>query len=417
MPDELFLGLDIGTSGARAIVIDSEGAVRGEGRAAMADFGANHRNPSVWWGAAEAALDGALRGIAGDVRAVAVDGTSGTMLPVDAAGAPLADGLMYNDACTDEAILARIAEAAPADSAARGATSGLARAMRFAGQGPALVLHQADWIAGQLSGRWVSDENNALKTGYDLAASGWPRWIGDAGLDMGLLPEVVPPGTAVGPVTAEAAARFGLRPDTQVVAGTTDGCASFLATGARAPGDGVTVLGTTLTIKMLSDRAISAPEYGIYSHRVLGMWLVGGASNTGGNVLLSFFDADRIAELSARIDPETDSPLDYYPLSKPGERFPINDPELAPRLAPRPDDDADFLKGLLDGIARVEALAYARLEELGAPRLASVRTVGGGARNATWSRMRERRLGVPLPAPLSAEAAYGTALLAREGVR
>jgi sugar (pentulose or hexulose) kinase len=417
MPEALYLGLDIGTSGARAIAIDGAGAVRAEAKAAMADFGANHRAPAVWWQAARAAVTGALAQVApGAVRAISVDGTSGTMLAIDAEGVPLADGLMYNDACTEREILSAIDRAAPADSAARGATSGLARALVLARLGPAKVVHQADWIAGQFSGRWVSDDNNALKTGFQPGAAGWPGWIAEAGLDLGLLPEVAEPGTAVGRVTGVAARDFGLSADTLVVAGTTDGCASFVATGADAPGDGVTALGTTMTIKMLSDVPVSAPEYGIYSHRVLGSWLVGGASNTGGNVLLHFFDEARLDELSVRIDPETDCPLDYYPLARPGERFPIADPALPPRLEPRPADDAEFLKGLLDGIARVEALAYRRLQELGAPRLASVRTVGGGAKNPVWTRLRERRLRVPMAAPLSAEAAYGAALLARRGV-
>lgn len=416
MPEALFLGLDIGTSGARAVVIDGRGAVRAEARSAMADFGTNARAPRLWWLAARAAVAGALAGTApGAVRAVSVDGTSGTVLAIDARGSPLADALMYNDPCLDPGILAAIDRAAPPDSAARGATSALARALILSRLGPARLVHQADWIAGQFSGRWVSDENNALKTGFPPGAAGWPGWIAAAGLDPGLLPEVVAPGTPVGRATAPAARALGLSAQTVVVAGTTDGCASFVATGADRPGDGVTALGTTMTIKMLSDAPVSAPGYGVYSHRILGSWLVGGASNTGGNVLLHFFDRARLAELSARIDPETDSPLDYYPLVRPGERFPVADPAHPPRLDPRPADDADFLKGLLAGIAGIEALAYRRLRELGAPRLASVRTVGGGAGNPAWTRLRARRLNVPMPAPLSADAAYGAALLARRG--
>jgi len=52
------------------------------------------------------------------------------------------------------------------------------------------------------------------------------------------------------------------------------------------------------------------------------MWLAGGASNSGGAALLAHFTPDRMAELSPRIDPETDTGLDYYPLPAPGERFP-----------------------------------------------------------------------------------------------
>ncbi len=417
MSGDLYLGLDLGTSGARAVVIDRAGALLAQGKSAMAEHGADLRDPAVWGAAASAAMRGCLGGLSADqrkaIRALAVDGTSGTMLPVDTAGRPLAKGRMYNDVCEDAAILAAISAHAPATSAAHGATSGLARALMFQGLGAHKVLHQADWIAFQLSGRMVSDDNNALKTGYDPVAGGWPAWISDTGLDRTLLPAVQEPGTVVGQITAQAAAAFGLPGDMVIVAGTTDGCASFLATGADRPGDGVTALGTTLTIKLLSDRPIFAPEYGIYSHRMLGMWLAGGASNSGGAALLAHFTADEMATLSPQIDAERDSGLDYYPLPKPGERFPVADPMMAPRVTPRPDDPAQFLHGLFDGIAGVEALAYRRLAELGAPKLASVRSVGGGAGNPVWTRIRARRLGVPMLAPASDEAAYGAALLAR----
>jgi sugar (pentulose or hexulose) kinase len=415
--DPLFLGLDLGTSGARAVVVDATGTAVATAKSAMADHGDNLRDPAVWAAAADHALHGALAGVAPErVRALAVDGTSGTMLACDALGRPLGDALMYNDPCTDPAILGAIAAQAPATSAAHGPTSGAARAILLARRpGAARLLHQADWIAGRLSGRWISDANNALKTGYDPVTATWPDWLGRAGVPVALLPPVVEPGQDIGPVAPDTAATFGLSPDCRVIAGTTDGCASFLATGADRAGDGVSALGTTLTVKLLSDVPVFAPEYGIYSHRILGMWLAGGASNTGGAALLAHFDAARIADLSARIDPETDSGLDYYPLPKPGERFPVADPALAPRLTPRPADDVRFLHGLLEGIAGIEALAYARLAELGAPSLRQLRSLGGGAANPVWTRLRARRLRVPFVAPLSDEAAHGAALLARHG--
>lgn len=417
MPD-LFLGIDIGTSGARAIVIDAGGEVHAGGKAAISEFGSDMRDPATWWAAVRSAVLQALSDIdPADIRALSVDGTSGTMIGIDEDGSPRGTALMYNDACGDKDVLARIDAAAPRDSAARGANSALARALIISADRPTRIVHQADWIACRFSGLWFSDENNALKTGYDLHNRCWPDWIARTGFETKLLPEVVEPGRAVGRVSRDAAEAFGLSPDTLVVAGTTDGCASFVATGADKPGDGVSALGTTLTIKMLSDRPVSAPEFGIYSHHILGHWLAGGASNTGGNVLLHFFTPERLAALSAAIDPETDCDLDYYPLVRPGERFPVADPDLKPRLEPRPDDEATFLKGLFDGIARIEAMAYKRLEELGTPPLASVRSVGGGAANAVWTRMRARRLGVPMPPSLSGEAAYGTALLALRGTR
>jgi sugar (pentulose or hexulose) kinase len=165
-------------------------------------------------------------------------------------------------------------------------------------------------------------------------------------------------------------------------------------------------------IKLLSDRRIDAGEYGIYSHRLGHHWLVGGASNTGGAVLEKFFDRDALAALSQRIDPAAPTDLNYYPLAQPGERFPINDPELAPRLTPRPEDDAEFLHGLLLGIARIEQRGYTLLTELGTSPLRQIYTAGGGAANETWRQLRAGLMSVPIKNAASAEAAVGSAYLA-----
>ncbi|RUW48791.1 FGGY-family carbohydrate kinase, partial [Mesorhizobium sp. M8A.F.Ca.ET.021.01.1.1] len=374
----LVVGIDIGTSGARAVAMRQDFSIAGQSAVRLDKFGQNPRDPSAWWQAVQAALTELISGVdRAAIRAIAIDGTSGTLLPVDADGRPLAEPLMYNDKVDDGDILAAIARAAPEASAAHGATSGLAKALRYQHlPGIAAVLHQADWIAGNLSGCFdVSDENNALKTGYDVEARRWPDWIAATGMRMDLLPDVVEPGDVIGTLTAAAAALFGLPRDVVVVAGTTDGCASFLATGATAAGDGVTALGSSLTIKILSDRPISAPRFGIYSHRLGDTWLAGGASNSGGKVLAQHFPLARIIKLSAMIDPTTETGLDYYPLGTAGERFPIADPALPPRLTPRPADDADYLKAMFEGMAAIEALGYGRLAELGAPALTSIRSV------------------------------------------
>lgn len=72
---------------------------------------------------------------------------------------------------------------------------------------------------------------------------------------------------------------------------------------------------------------------------------------------------------------------------------------------------------MLEGIARIEAQGYALLEQLGAPALKSVRSMGGGAKNTQWTVIRARTLGVPLLKAASDEAAYGTARLARLGAK
>jgi len=420
MSGAIFLGLDVGTSGVRCVALDESGDTVAIAKCRFAEFGVDPRAPAAWAILTDEALASTLGQIDRDaVRGIAIDGTSGTLLAVDGAGTPVAPPMMYDGLVADRAVLDRVAASAPTDSAARGATSGLAKALVLQhAPGVRHLMHQADWVAGQLSGRWdVSDENNALKTGYDPIARRWGEWIPETGLRTALLPSVLPAGTPVAPISPQAAARLGLGPKVQVVAGTTDGCASFLATGAGEIGDAVTALGSSLTLKILSDRPIFSPDHGIYSHRIAGGWLVGGASNTGGRVLASFFDVDSLAALSHRIDPTRPARLDYYPLLAHGERFPIADPSLQPRLSPRPADDAEFLHEMLAGIAAIEARGYASLTALGAPALRSVRSVGGGALNPCWTQMRERLLDAPFLPVRSTEAAAGAARLALQSLR
>ncbi|CAM5540871.1 xylulokinase [Aquamicrobium terrae] len=420
MSAPLALGIDLGTSGARAVAMTPGFDIVAQGHAALSGFGSDPRDPRIWWQAVEAAIDRTLAAVEpGRVRVIAVDATSGTVLAVDAAGTPLAAPLMYNDRVEDAAVVARIAAAAPADSAAHGPTSGLAKALALQElPGISRILHQADWIAGRLCGHFgTSDENNALKTGYDPVERCWPGWIAETGMRTGLLPRVVAPGAPIETLAPETARRFGLAGDVTVVAGTTDGCASFLATGAQQAGDAVTALGSTLTLKLLCPRPLFAPAYGIYSHRISGMWLAGGASNSGGRALASVFDAATISRLSATIDPSVPSGLDLYPLAEPGERFPVMDPAWPPRMSPRPADDAEFLKAMLEGIAAIERRGYDRLAELGAPGLRTMRSVGGGAANAAWTAIRQRMLSVPFLLALSDEAAAGAARLALGGLQ
>ena len=414
---DIAIGIDIGTSGVRIAAVDRNLALIAMSAAPIMapilDGVRSLQDSSLWWNAVAVALK-ALNLHGHTVKAIAVDGTSGTILPIAADGGATGLASMYNDVA--EAVdLALVAAAAPQETAALGSTSPLARALAMKEQG-ARIIHQADWIAGQFSGRFdVTDENNALKSGYDPMARKWPDWISKTGFDPAKFPAVVPAGTRTGTLRAAIANQFDLPRDAAIIAGTTDGCAAFLASGASLAGDGVTSLGTTLTIKLLSAKPVFAPQFGIYSHRIGEQWLAGGASNSGGIVLVQYFSKDDIARLTPLLDPDHPTGLDYYPLPKPGERFPINDPVYPPRLEPRPADDRVFFQAILEGIAAIETLAYRRLAGLGASRLASIRSAGGGASNAAWTRLRLRALGVPQKSSLSEHAAVGTARLAWRG--
>jgi sugar (pentulose or hexulose) kinase len=411
------LGIDCGTSGVRAAILREDGDVVAFAATKFAAISGDPAAPATWRRAMEATL-GALRAETdlALVGALAVDGTSGTMVAIDAEGTPIGPARMYDEPCEDLAVLERIAAFAPKGSPALGRTSALARVLTMQSRpGVGKVVHQADWLAGVLSGRFdQTDENNALKTGYDPIARAWPDWIARAGADFAKLPSVHPPGAPV--ARAGAVAReFGLSAATVVCAGTTDGCASFLATGASEVGDAVTALGSTLVIKLLSDSPINAADYGVYSHRLGERWLVGGASNTGGKVIEGLFPEGDLEALTAALRPDAPTGMHYYPLARPGERFPINDPRLEPRLTPRPAERERFFQAVLEGIGEVEALGYRRLRELGAPPLKSVRSIGGGAANRAWATIRQRLIAAPFLVASSQEACVGAARLALGG--
>jgi len=421
--DPLYLGIDVGTSGCRSCLIDAVATVIAEVSTAIpapARSGpAVEQEPEIWWAALAENLDQlSTQCSLATVAALTLDATSATLLCCDAAGTPLGPALMYNDArASHEA--QRIADIVPPECAAHGASASLAKLLWLlhtpACKNARHVLHQADWILGRLCAEFgYSDENNALKLGYDILKRRWPEWLAALDIPMTLLPGVVPAGHKIGTLAAHLCKRWGLASDTRILAGTTDSTASFIATGA-GPGDAVTSLGSTLVLKVLASQPLFAPEYGIYSHRLGDGWLVGGASNSGGAVLQANFTAAEIEQFATLINADEPTGLDYYPLLAEGERFPLNDPALKPRLQPRPADSVRYYQGILEGIANIEVRGYQRLAELGAPWPERIITTGGGAVNAPWRTIRSRLTGVPVTAATHQQAAYGAALLALKG--
>ncbi|MGB3207698.1 MAG: FGGY-family carbohydrate kinase [Crinalium sp.] len=412
---DLYLGIDFGTSGARAIIIDKAGAIQAEAQYPFIQ--SNTDLAAIWQTALFNLIEQISLEVKSKIKAIAINGTSSTVLLCDAAGKPVDTPILYNDA-RGVAVRDKLIEIAPPNHTVLSATSSLAKLLwwwkcrEVIFNASTYFLHQADWLAFLLHGKLgISDYHNALKLGYDVENLCYPTWLENQPFSH-LFPQVLSPGTPVSEITADIASRFNLPSDCIVCTGTTDSIAAFIASGANFPCEAVTSLGSTLVIKLLSHTRIDDASYGIYSHRLGDLWLVGGASNTGGAVLREFFTDSELENLSKEIDANKESPLDYYPLLKEGDRFPISDPNLPPKLEPRPDSPVEFLHGLLESIARIEALGYQRLQQLGATQLTRVYTAGGGAKNPTWTNIRARHLQIPITPPLHTAAAFGTALLA-----
>lgn len=421
----MYLGIDFGTSGCRATVIDEELRLISESAIPLPEPSISatriEQASNIWLDGLERLLsDLADKTDLSRIRRLAIDGTSGTILLCSHQGEPLTMALMYNDS-SSEAALHQLRLSCPEPThLTLTSSSGLSKALQLASMienSHYKILSQADYLSNHLCGRWgYGDYHNALKLGFDLDTLQWPDWITDL-FSENALPQVVPPGQALAPIREELANRFGFNRKLQVCAGSTDANAAFIATGCNQPGDAVSSLGSTLVLKLLSEHPIEDLASGVYSHRLGDFWLTGGASNCGASILRRYFDDEQLRDYSSQIDLSHPTGLHYYPLLNPGERFPVYDPQKQPALTPRPDSDIEFLQGLLESLSRIEKQGYDRLVQLGAAYPRRVQSCGGGARNPQWTLMRQQILGVEVIRAAHDEASYGSALLARHGLK
>ncbi len=410
------LGLDLATASARCVALDTEtGALLASAEEPLPQpvrtSGGVSRQRSTYAAVAHSLLAQVCRVLgsaAQGVAALSVTGTSGTVVPCGVDGTAIGDARLYDDtsAAADVAEL----DLALAPSLAR--MLSLHRELQ-----PAQLLSTADVVAASLVGAVVAaDTSHHLKAGIDLE---WRRWPTAAMTQLGLptdqLPDLVPPGAVLGVVSPAVASGIGLPAGVRVVAGMTDGCTAQLGAGAVRPGDSLGVLGTTLVLKAVSTANLSAPGEGLYSHlSPAGDYWPGGASNSGAGVLDAQFPRRHLAELDRAAAERGPSSIVRYPLSRPGERFPVADPGLASLSSGEPVDDIDAYRAVLDGVAFVERLG---LETLGRSGVTHRRhaLAGGAARSAVWNTIRSTVLGPVVPEVVQARgasSASGAAVLA-----
>jgi sugar (pentulose or hexulose) kinase len=456
-----WLGIDAGTQSLRAALVDADGRLLGSGTAPLAGVrpepGHHEQDPESWWIALGRATREALAG-ARDARpavgAVAICSTSGTLLLSDDSGRVRSPALMYDDrragaqARLVAAAAASVAEltrrddpdadgrrAHPSssvglllwllehdDGAAAARAEGAAGAGGAGGAGQGRhagglhLTHCADLLAGRLvGGRVATDWSHALKSGYDPELRAWREELFEAlGVPPSVLPEVVAPGAPLGVLTRGGARHTGLTAGTPVLAGMTDSCAAQIAAGALAPGSWNSVLGTTLAVKGVCAEPIVDPGAGVYSHRHPDGrgWLAGGASNVGAGVLSARFAGRDLGELDAAAAAHEPAAAVLYPLTRPGERFPFERADARPITLGCLGDEADHFAALLQGIAFVERLCLARMQELGARIDGPLRLTGGAARSDYWCQLRSDILGRPVSRPAHPEPAVGMAILA-----
>lgn len=428
MTDAYFIGIDLGTQGLRVVVLDGKGTIVAHAEQAFLLSSAMRmeQDPDEWWTVCRRCLEKALGRLLPEqrarVRAVAVDSTSGTVIPLDKAHRPLHPAIMYSD--QRSAAQAKTCTTIARQHQVQGFTgfstsTGLAKMVWFAETFPEKAahifqwVHAADFITGMLCGQWhITDYTNALKSGYDLSRLSWPGYIHEVlGIKKEGLQQVQPSGTVIGKLKTGLARSLGLPGDVAVTTGITDGCASQVASGAMKPGQWNTTIGTTLVIKGVSIKEIKDPMDRLYNHRhPAGYWMPGGAGNIGADWVAAGFE-EGLAHYNAAAAALTPTGRIAYPLIQKGERFPFVAPE-AQGFGPEEVSKAVRYTANMEGVAFAERYAYELIESLSGERVEAIYTAGGGSNSDSWLQIRSDVLQRPVYKMKHVSGAVGAAVVA-----
>ena len=429
MNNPYFIGIDVGTQGARAVLIDVTGNVLASGEQAfpLSNQSREEQSPMQWWNDCMLCLQQVLGEVrahidVSQIKAISVTSTSGTIIPLRKDLQPLYNAIMYSDPRSAEEadFCKKVALAANSKGyTAFNASSGLPKMLWFINRYPDRInqlegfIHATDFIIGKLCGRYnITDYTNALKSGYDVRNKQWPSYIWEKlPVQKQWLPQVKPSGTAIATISPALANILELPPTIQIVAGMTDGCAAQIASGAVKVGDWNTTIGTTLVVKGVTTQEIDDPHGRLYCHRHPdGYWMPGGASNTGADWVTRDFGAD-LKELTAQAGKIIPTRYMAWPLKQQGERFPFIAPQ-ATGFAPDGLSRAALFAANMEGVAYIERYAYEVIEQLSGEKVSAVYTAGGGSNSDLWLQIRSNVLQLPVYKMKHVTGAVGAAIIA-----
>lgn len=434
----LLLGIDIGTTATKGILLDpARGLVAEAERPVVlhADRpGWAEEEVGDWW-TNVASLSREL----GDGREIAAIGVSGMVPAVilhDADGRPIRRSIQQNDARAGteiEELRARLADARILERTGSSITQQsvaptllwLQRHEPEAWARTRTVAGSYDTIVRMLTGERSIEANWALESGlFDLETHDWaPDILAAAGLDPELLPPIRRPEEVVGVLTEAAAAETGLRPGTPVVAGSADHVGSAFAAGLVREGDLLVKLGGAGDILLTTGTPIIEERLYLDYHLVPGLYLPNGCMATSGS-FIRWFQAtvaggaslDLLDAEAAAVGPGAGGVVALpYML---GEKTPIHDPDargafIGLTLA---TERGHLFRAVLEGIAfgfRHHLDVFAELGQV--PR--RVRVTNGGARSRLWKQVTADVIGLPLETLRSHPgSALGAAFVAGIGV-
>ena len=443
------LGIDIGTFESKGVLVDHNGRV-----AAMATAPhemivprpgwAEHRPDEDWWGdfvsitkrlLADSGIDPA------EIKAVATSAIGPCMLPVDAGGAPLMNGVLYgvdtrahaeidqlNAAIGKDTILDRCGNALTSQAVGP-------KILWLKNRHPELfartakILTSTSYLTWKLTGEYVIDHYPAANFAplYDVEARDWTGALAPDILPLDKLPNLMWSTEIAGQVRAEAARETGLAPGTPVTCGTIDAAAEAVSVGLRHTGDMMMMYGSTIFIITLTDARVRDPRLWYAP------WLTPGAHAsmaglaTSGTLTHWFRDRfardlsrdDAFATLAAEAaaSPPGANGLLLLPYFS-GERTPIHDPNAKGAFfgLNLTHTRGDLYRALIEGIACGTGHVIETYAEAG-QRPTRLLAVGGGTKNRLWLQATSDISGLDqIVCEKTVGASYGDAFLAARSI-
>jgi xylulokinase len=434
----VFIGLDFGTSGVKALLVDGAQTVLASATAPLPVSrpapGHSEQDPASWWQALLDVVDALKAERPREVAAVRAIGLSGQMhgaVLLDAAGAVLRPAILWNDVrATAECAELEVAQPDLRQIAGNMAMPGFTapKLLWVRRHEPEIfarvskVLLPKAWVRYRMTGEMIEEMSDASGTLWlDVGARDWSdATLAATGLSRDAMPRLVEGNAQAGTLRPELAARWGMDRPPILAGGAGDNAAGAVGLGAIAPGSAFLSLGTSGVLFATTDRFAPYPQAAVHAfcHALprtwhqMGVTLSAAASLAWWAGVTGHSEAELLAGLTAPGSPGTALFLPYLS----GERTPHNDGAIRGAFAGLSHDtDRDAMtQAILEGVAFsfrdcLDALAASGTH------IAEADVIGGGSRSSVWIGILASVLGITLHRLADGEhgGAFGAARLAR----
>jgi len=442
----MFLGIDVGTGGTRALLIDSTGSILASCSTEHApisspQIGWAEQDPEDWWRAAKASIRGVIAqsgGNAGAIRSIGLTGQMHGCVMLDDSGSVLRPALIWCDQRTQpqcDWLNATIGRERLIEWTCNPALPNftLTKLLWVREHQPEIfqsikhVLCPKDYVRFRLTGEYAMDMQEASGTLLlDVTHRRWSQNVADAAsIPMEWLPQLFEGPEVCARISEAGALSTGLATGTPVIAGAGDQGAGAVGMGVLSAGSVSATIGTSGVVFASTDKPVKDPlgRLHTFCHAAPGLWHVMGVTNGAGLSLRYFRDTfapqqnyDALSTEAATAPPGSDG-LFWAPYLF-GERTPHLDPNARAAFIgiTASHKRAHFIRAVMEGVAFSLKDTFTLFAELGIP-VERIRLGGGGANSPLWSAIQADVYGQSVEL-LEAEegGAFGAALLAGTGV-